>query len=215
MKNRSLLLVAASFVVALTVAIYILNSGSAPLPKTANMPTTDPASALPPHPSAPLPALPGERTAPPSLGRDGEFTSAPARPDGALTGVPSPLPALAPGTAAKAWVQAGEKTTEVLQPNQSGEFPRVYITPGQEVGVRLGFPEKEPGTRLFAAVEDGGKFADGKPAVALTLDERRETAFRFIADTAPGQYRISVRLGPDVKVVTLWVAAAPRVAGVR
>ena len=112
-------------------------------------------------------------------------------------------------------MQAGEKTTEVLRPNQSGEFPRVYISAGQEVAVRLSFPENDPGTRLTAAVEDGGRLADGQHALALTLNAQRETDFRFTADTAPGQYRITVRLGPDTKVVTLWVTAEPRVAAGR
>ena len=209
MKNSTLRLVIATLTAIALVALVVLNWSSPPPHSAAS------ASTLPPHPTAAPAEAPGDRTAPPGFGHDGELVTAPARPADALTDMPPTRPALAPGTTARAWVQAGEKTTEVLRPNQSGEFPRVYISAGQEVGVRLGFPEKEPGTHLTAAVEDGGKLADGKHALALTLDAQRETVFRFTADTAPGQYRITVRLGPDIQVVTLWVTAEPRVAAGR
>lgn len=208
MKKPALRLLIAALAVLAIVAFVVVNRTSLPLSATS-------ASAHPPHPATASVTAPSERAAPPGFGHDGGMTTAPARAADALTDVPSSRPALAPGTTSRAWVQAGEKTTEVLRPNQSGEFPRVYISAGQEVGVRLGFPEKEPGTHLTAAVEDGGKLADGKHALALTLDDRRETVFRFTADTAPGQYRITVRLGPDIKVVTLWVTAEPRVAAGR
>lgn len=141
-------------------------------------------------------------------GRDEGLTSAPPREAGALVDPQRGAPPLSSGEKADARVTVAGRSTEALVANELGEFPRVYIQPSQAVSVRVAFPQAEAGTRVVAQVEDGGKFADGKPVMVLTLDERREATFDFTAGAEPGAYRIAVRHGPDWKYVQLWAAAA-------
>ena len=44
----------------------------------------------------------------------------------------------------------------------------------------------------------------------MNLDAQREVAFQFIAGREEGAYRISVRHGPDWKIVQLWAANDPK-----
>lgn len=147
-----------------------------------------------------------------ATGRDGTFTTAPSRAENALV---DPQPADAPfpaGEKASAWVTVGAQVTPELRVNQFGEFPRTYAAPGQEVTVRVQFPDAEPGARIVAQVEDGGKLDGGKAVLALELDEKREAGFRFQSDKEQGAYRISIHRGPDWKVVQIWAATDPKLA---
>lgn len=154
---------------------------------------------------------PGETAEVPG-GWDGTFATAPVRAADALI---DPQPADAPRAAGEkmsAWVTLGTRVTPELHANQLGEFPRAYVEPGQEVTVRVRFPDAEPGSRVAAQVEDGGQFADGKPVVALDLDANREASFRFQAGKEQGRYRISVRHGPEWKTVQVWASTDPELA---
>ena len=221
MKNPVRLLIPIVLFVALGTVIYFATDGHRHPPPSASAQSGDPsakASARVPgaglHEAHPADAASKAWTAP-ARGEDGGFTTAPPRPADALVDVPPTLPAVTPGAPAQAWAEVGGRKTEALVPDQLGEFPRVHIEPGQEVGVRLRFPEAPVGARVVAAVEDGGKFADGKPVQAFDLDETREIAFRFAAGEALGIYRVSVRRGSDHKILHFWaeaksIAAAPR-----
>ena len=132
-------------------------------------------------------------------GKDEGLTSAPPREAGALVDPQRSVPLLSGGEKAGARVTVSGVTTEALAANEFGEFPRVYVAPSQTVSVRVAFPDAEPGARVVAQVEDGGKFADGKPVAVLDLDEKREASFQFTAGEEQGAYRISVRHGPDWK----------------
>lgn len=107
-------------------------------------------------------------------GRDEGLVSAPPREAGALVDVQRAVPQRSRGETAVARVAVSGRTTAALAPNPFGEFPRVYVKPSESVSVRVAFPHAEVGARVVAEVEDGGKFADGKPVAVLTLDANRE-----------------------------------------
>jgi hypothetical protein len=131
----------------------------------------------------------------------------PKRQPGALT---DPLPqgvARVEGGPLIASVLVNTQRTPDLSPNQVGEFPRVYVKPGQTVSIRLRFPSAQPGAKAGVSVEDGGYVADKRPAIPLVLDERLEGEFDFTAGTEPGRYRVVVRQGGDTRTLVLWAEA--------
>lgn len=113
-------------------------------------------------------------------------------------------PALAPGEPATARVTVGGRSTPPLSPNQIGAFPRVYLPLGGRAEVKVQLPEAAAGDQVIASVEDGGRFLDGKPVQAFTLDENRQISFQFQASQSLGNFRVRVRHGTDSKVVTFW-----------
>jgi hypothetical protein len=211
-------------VLILGVAVYWLSSGSQSRPSVISPAnplstkadngsrerTEEARSAEPAGYSAPATTA---ESIPEAKGEDGGLTSAPPRPAGSRVEVPPAEKALFPGTPAAAWVVVGEEKVGPLALDQVGEFPRVDIPAEKPVEVRLRFPDAEPGERVVASVEDGGRLAEAEHAMAFALDENREASFRFTSDAEAGQYRISVRLGPDRKIVTLWVPPAAIAAG--
>ena len=205
MKHRQTLLLAALGIVATVLIYHAIPQKS----RTADSPAARQKT------NAGQPANPENtpsQAASPAGGRDGAFTTAPSRAQDALV---DPQPADAPFTAgekASAWVTVGTQATPELRVNQFGEFPRTYVAPGQQVTVRVQFPDAEPGTRVVAQVEDGGKLDGGKAVLALELDEKHEASFRFQSDKEQGAYRISVHHGPDWKTVQLWAATDPKLA---
>ncbi len=133
--------------------------------------------------------------------------AAPKREAGALTDALPVGVAQVAGNPLVASVLVDSKRTPDLSPNQVGEFPRVYIKPGQKVSVRLRFPAAEAGARASVSVEDGGFVADKKAAIPLTLDAERVGEFEFTAGMEPGQYRVAVRQGADTRILVLWAEA--------
>jgi hypothetical protein len=191
-------------VIAVVAALYYLNSGG-----NEERRSTDAAPAQAVEPTAVdantaahtnTPANSAEEAAPAVM-------PAPKREAGALTDALPVGVARVPGNPLVATVLVDAKRTPELLPNQVGEFPRVYIKPGQKVQVRLRFPNAEAGARASVSVEDGGFLADKKPALPLTLDAERVGEFEFTAGMEPGQYRVSVRQGADTRILVLWAEA--------
>jgi len=131
-------------------------------------------------------------------------TTAPARPATFPVQAVDPNdPPLVDGQMVKAHIVVGNESGDLI-PNQFGEFPRVHIDPKQTVSVTAVWPDAQPGQRVVAAVEDGGLLAGGKPVLAFTLDASRQASFDFTAGSGGGIYRVTLRQGPDTKIVQFW-----------
>ncbi len=117
-----------------------------------------------------------------------------------------------PGAPATAIVEVAGRKTPTLYLNQAGEFPRVYITPKQEVTVTVALPKADVGSRVVASLEDGGELAEGRPVNVMTVGSEREVSFRFKAGGAAGRYRVVLRHAGESKVVVLWAALDQKTA---
>lgn len=93
-----------------------------------------------------------------------------------------------------------------LSPNQMGEYPRVYLQPGETSRVMLEFPRTAPNTPVAVTAQDGGAIADGKPSAAPVIDTAGHLAFDFTASENPGIHRVSFAT-PDgeAKLLDFWV----------
>lgn len=174
----------------------------APAPEVAGPSTPLTAKAQAPATGATTPVAPAPTVVAPAVG------GAPLQPALAADAGPLTDPlaeqALSPGEPATARVTVGGRSTPQLSPNQIGAFPRVYLPLGGQADVQLQLPEAEPGDQVVAAVTDGGRFADGQPVQAFTLDESRRIDFQFKASQSLGNFRVTVRHGAQTKVVTFW-----------
>lgn len=92
-----------------------------------------------------------------------------------------------------------------LEPNQAGEFQRVYVGRNSKVSAEISYPGAGAGAPVFAEVLDGGRFADGAQAKRLTADARGKIGFDFQTDADFGTYRVLLRLGDDEKTLDIWV----------
>lgn len=112
------------------------------------------------------------------------------------------------GKKAEASVVIGGAVTQ-LEPNQTGDFQRVYVKPGSSVEVTVSYPEGQPGDKVVAVAQDGGSI-DGKGiAKALTLDKQRNVTFTADTTTEGGIYRVLLRNGADRKTINIWAGQEP------
>jgi hypothetical protein len=147
-----------------------------------------------------------------SQGKDGEFVTAPVRPVDSLVDVQSPSVSVSRGEKVSAWGTVKRQQTPELALNELDEFPRIYVSPGEEAAVRMRWPQAAPGDRVVAAVEDGGQLGGGARVKALELDANQELSFAFVAGMEPGIYRISVRRGAETKTVQFWASNDPKLS---
>jgi hypothetical protein len=118
------------------------------------------------------------------------------------------------GEMAEATVSAGGKNY-VLQPNQIGNFQRVYVEPGAIVPVKVTYPEGEAGEKLIIQAEDGGRLDSGKPVNVDELDQNKSLTFKFLLTNQIGVHRVTLRKGADVKTLDFWVGPPLPVAQAR
>jgi len=96
-------------------------------------------------------------------------------------------------------------------PNAVGSFPRIQVSPNQNLPAELFFSAGKPGETILVTAVDGG-LVDGRPSALRTqLDVANKVAFKFTAGEAPGIYRVTVRRGREVKALEFWVGETPPV----
>ena len=217
--NKKILLVLAIIAVAASVALLKWKSSTstplaeAPVPATTTVAedkatpavaSSQPTPVAPPVTSQPSIPAASKAVAAAHPVASAPAATAPARPATFPVQVVDPNdPPLVDGQMVKAHIVVGNESGDLI-PNQFGEFPRVHIDPKQTVSVTASWPDAQPGQKVVAAVEDGGLLAGGKPVLAFTLDASRQVSFDFTAGSGRGIYRVTLRQGPDTKIVQFW-----------
>ena len=96
------------------------------------------------------------------------------------------------GETADVFVRVGSSGQKLhLTPNQGREYPRVYVTEGETIQVRVEFSQSEPGSPVSISPQDGGSLA-GHAAKMIVLDAQRALAFDFTASRNPGTHRVKL-----------------------
>jgi len=113
-----------------------------------------------------------------------------------------------PGQFAVASVRVDGKNYQ-LTPNQSGNFPKVFIQPKGLVHVEVAYPQGQAGDAVVLESEDGGGLDGKKTATVTALNNQQSVKFDFQATEQPGIYRVALRNGPDVKVLSFWAGPLP------
>ena len=109
-----------------------------------------------------------------------------------------------PGEMVAAMVNASGRKYS-LTPNQVGNFDRVRVQPQEKIPVTISYPGGVAGETVVIQAEDGGQFEDGGMAREVQLDAQRTLAFLFQVTNEPGEHRVTLRKGNDVKVLEFWV----------
>ncbi|WP_294225062.1 hypothetical protein [Prosthecobacter sp.] len=93
-----------------------------------------------------------------------------------------------------------------LEVNQMGEFPRVQVTPGENMNVRLQFQTSKPGMPVALTAQDGGTLGEAKMSQRVMLDDQRSVTFDFAASANVGTHRVTVVTpAGEVKTLDFWV----------
>lgn len=94
----------------------------------------------------------------------------------------------------------------MLNVNQLGAYPRVYVNALDTVKVSLDFSSSPPDTKVAVVAQDGGRLNDGKTSALLTLDQARQVAFNFKVTDGDGTHRVTITTpGADSKSLDFWV----------
>ncbi len=110
------------------------------------------------------------------------------------------------GEPLEVFVQIPSKRQQLLlRPNQGREYPRVYVSEGETVSVRVEFSQSPPGTKVAVVPQDGGALA-GRVSIVHSIDSQRAIAFDFTASRNRGTHRVKLttQLG-ETHLLDFWV----------
>ncbi len=106
-------------------------------------------------------------------------------------------------------VKSSEQAVK-FQPNQMGEYPRVWMQQEEVANIQLAFPETKPGTPVAISAQDGGSLDGVKIATSRQVDENGRIAFDFKTSPNPGIHRVSVMTASgEVKILDFWAGDPP------
>lgn len=98
-----------------------------------------------------------------------------------------------------------------MSPNQSGNFPRVFVRQEESAEIGVLVPDASVGDQVVVNVLDGGALdgaahddLDGKYSVR-PVDEDRMVRVRFAPTANPGTHRLRFSHADQSCVVDLWV----------
>jgi cytoskeletal protein RodZ len=101
-------------------------------------------------------------------------------------------------------VQVGKKTYK-LQPNEIGNFGRIYVKEQETAKVQLVLPKGEPGQGIGLQAEDGGRLDNGSIAKVDKLDVNSSVAFNFQVTQNRGTHRVTMTKGNETYMIDFWV----------
>lgn len=214
--NRKLIVLSSAFVAVTIcgVVVYMMGQRQQSDPETifaaqqeSASPIEDAAVSDGPDSATPVAAAPAPEAAP-ALAPFAPFEITPA--DFQRIGYASEVASNYPGAKAFVKRQNGEKL--VLEPNQMGQFQRIFVEANEPVEIAVEFPDASPGEPVAVVAWDGGSLPNGQISDVIYVDDAGRAFARYLASENTGTHRVGFQRGGNkpVLIADFWVGTPNR-----